>query len=131
MATIDLKKGGPGGAASSLSGRIFTHQIELDFNKTNRAAADELIVAAIPAGSFLLTVGHQLVTAEGAAATVDVADNAGDLQAGIDVNAVARAATAISAAKFYAADDEIKVVVNAAVAKAKVVIYIVLLDMNT
>lgn len=146
MATVDLTVGGTSGAAANLSGRIFTHEIELDFDKTNRGAADVLQLFDIPAGSFVLMVGYQVVTAEGGAATFDLGDGAtpAGYVSNADANAVGRGVsgpvsltegapntvTGYSAGKFYSAADTIDMIVDAALDAAKIRVWAVLLDFN-
>lgn len=114
--------------------KVSVQEVKLDFaaiaaartaaSATALAATDVLEVLPVPAGTFVLSVGYDVTTAEGAAATIDVGDGAdpnGYLDA-VDLNSTGSGAMALalteaapntvtgySAGKYYAADDTIDI----------------------
>ena len=143
MATVDLTVGGSTGAASNLSGRIFTHFKELDFATTGRTAADVLQLFDIPARSFVQMVVWEVVTAEGGTFTFDIGDGS-DVDGYIDGangNSVAKGnmslalteaapntVTGYSNGKFYSAADTLDLLINDTVDAAKIRVWVVVLD---
>ncbi len=147
MATVDLTVGGTTGAPAHLSGRIFTHFIELDFATTNRASGDILQLFDIPAGSWVPLVGYQVVTAEGGVFTFDIGLTGVDADGfidGADGNTVGRGVSGpvtlaeaapntvvgYSGGHFFSATDTIDLLLNNAADAAKVRVWAVVIDLN-
>ncbi len=145
MATYDLTVGGSTGAAAHLSGRIFTQSIEIDFNETNRSATDVLNLFDIAAGSQVLFVAWEVLTAEGATLTFDIGDTSdpNGFISGANGNAIGRGANtltmtegapntvaAYSGGKFYTAAGTIDLVLGNNAANAKIKVSAVYLDLN-
>lgn len=157
MATITdslgFDKGSAGFHAAGLT-KVSRVEVTLDFAKiaTARSAAGAAAVASgdvieaipLPAKSFVLAVGYDVTTAEGASATFDLGDGSdtdGYLN-DISLNSVASGAMALaltegtpntiagySNGKYYSAADTIDVLVNSAsVDAAKVRIWALVMD---
>lgn len=157
MATITdslgFDKGSAGFHAAGLS-KVSRVEVTLDFAKiaTARAAAGAAAVASgdvieaipLPAKSFVLAVGYDVTTAEGASATIDLGDGSdtdGYLN-DVSLNSVASGAMALALAeaapntvagysngKYYSAADTIDVLINSAsVDAAKVRIWALVMD---
>ena len=143
MADVDLTIGGAIGAASNLSGRIFTHYKELDFSLTSRSSADVLQLFDIPARSFVQFVAWEVVTAEGGTLTFDIGDGS-DVDGYIDgadgdtvalgalalalTEATPNTVTGYSNGKFYSAADTLDLLINNDADAAKIRVWAVILD---
>ena len=135
---VDLTIGGSTGAASNLSGRIFTHFKELDFSVTGYTAADVLQLFDVPARSLVQMVAWEVVTAEGGTFTFDLGDTAdpNGFVDNADGNVVAKGASLVTTAysvavgggRFYSAADTIDMVVDHTVDTGKVRVWAVILD---
>lgn len=87
-------------------------------------AADVLEAIDVPANTFVLAAGINVLKAEGAAATADLGDGAGaaNYLSNVDLNVVAASASlvvtaysvAVGGGKYYAAADTIDVVIDSA-----------------
>ncbi|MCK5433546.1 MAG: hypothetical protein KAJ03_12430 [Gammaproteobacteria bacterium] len=138
MATVDLTTGGSTGAASNLSGRIFTHYKELNFATTNRGAADVLQLFDIPINSHVLSVSWEVVTIEDSTATFDLGDGVdpNGFVAAADAEVLAAGASTVTTAysvavgggRFYSAADTIDMVLSAAMDTGKIRVWAVVLD---
>lgn len=125
--------------ASGLN-KAFVLKNTLDFDTTPVAAADVVQALQIPAGTYVLNVFVEVITAEGAACTATVGDDAGanSWDAATDLNAVAGTVTAgISGTdayaltgKVYTTENTIDLTMDHLADDAEIVVYAVCFDLN-
>lgn len=84
MSTVNLSAGSVKTPANQT--RMYVLERTLDFGATPYNAADVLQVFAIPAETLVLGVYYKVLTAEGAAGTVDIGDDGSANRFGNNVN---------------------------------------------
>lgn len=129
--------------ADSLN-KAFVLRNRIDFSVVNTTASATVQALAIPAGTFVLDVLTELITAEGSALTATLGDGSGanSWDASIDLNTTAGTVTqatvgtdayAASTArgKVYTAADTIDLVTSAAAADTAVIdVFAICFDLN-
>lgn len=105
----------------------------LDFSQLAVAQSDVVAALKLDAGTCVLNVGIRCLTAEGAAATVTIGDQAAvdTYKAATDINTTATdAGAALAAPVYYKETDYITIVPSAALDKAKVFVWAIVADTN-
>lgn len=105
----------------------------LDFSQLSVAQSDVVAALKLDAGTCVLNVGIKCLTAEGAAATVTIGDQAAvdTYKGATDINAVSTdVGAALAAPVYYKAADYITVVPSAALDAAKVFVWALVADIK-
>jgi hypothetical protein len=79
-----LKAPGAGAQPHKGSNNFYVMEAEFDFSATNATTADTVQLFDVKAKQLLLGMAVEVVTAEGAAATIDIGLTGGDVDAFID-----------------------------------------------
>jgi len=84
MATVDYTKGGATKPPSNALSGVHRLDLEIDFSENSADSGDVLQIFDVPAKSFVVGVGYEVLTAEGATLTFDIGLTGTDVDGFID-----------------------------------------------
>lgn len=104
----------------------------LDCSVNEIGSSESASLIYIPADTFVIAVIHDVLTAEGGAATADLGDSSSATQftSNVNMNAATNASSATTAAKYYAAADDIRITADAALDAAVILVKAIMVNVG-